>query len=335
MAQNKNALLRYRTIDRCLRNTGRRWTLQDLVDACSDALYEYEGKKETVSVRTVQFDIQMMRSDRLGYEAPIEVYDRKYYRYSDPDYSISNRPLSEHELELLNRSIELLKQFDEFDRFHEMADIINRLRDYMAYTSRRPIVDFERNTNLKGLEFLSPLYDVIASRTVICVSYQSFQARYPKEFILHPHLLKEYRNRWFLFGSREGDMKIYNLALDRIISFRPLPDITYKDNPEFGEDFFIDVLGVTKHARLKKAKIRFTAFREQADYIITKPLHNSQQLVCPRRADGSMDFEIEVVINYELIKRLLSFGDAIKVVSPVSLAEELVNIYENCVRLYK
>ncbi len=43
MARNKNALLRYRTIDRCLRNTSRRWTLADLVDACSDALYEYEG----------------------------------------------------------------------------------------------------------------------------------------------------------------------------------------------------------------------------------------------------------------------------------------------------
>ena len=83
MARNKNALLRYRTIDRCLRNTSRRWTLADLVDACSDALYEYEGKPDLVSTRTVQLDLQIMRSDRLGYEAPIEVYDRKYYRYAD------------------------------------------------------------------------------------------------------------------------------------------------------------------------------------------------------------------------------------------------------------
>ena len=95
------------------------------------------------------------------------------------------------------------------------------------------------------------------------------------------------------------------------------------------------MLGVTKHAGLKKSKIRFTAFREQADYILTKPLHSSQKQVCPRRTDGSMDFEIEVVINYELIKRLLSFGDAIKVLSPDFLIKELVNIYENCLRLYK
>ena len=81
MPVNKNALLRYKTIDNCLRNTSRQWTLDDLIDACSDALYEYTGKDELVSRRTVQLDIQKMRSSELGYEAPIEVYDNKYYRY--------------------------------------------------------------------------------------------------------------------------------------------------------------------------------------------------------------------------------------------------------------
>ena len=78
MAQNKNALIRYKTIDKCLQNPYRQWTLNDLIEACSQALYEYEGKDFNVSKRTVQHDIQVMRSDKLGYNAPIEVYDRKY-----------------------------------------------------------------------------------------------------------------------------------------------------------------------------------------------------------------------------------------------------------------
>ena len=41
MPANKNALIRYKTIDNCLRNKYRRWTIEDLVDACSDALYYY------------------------------------------------------------------------------------------------------------------------------------------------------------------------------------------------------------------------------------------------------------------------------------------------------
>lgn len=92
MPANKNALIRYKTIDKCLCNPYRRWTLEDLVDACSDALYEMEGIDKGVSVRTIQSDIQTMRSDKLGYNAPIEVYDHKYYRYADEEYSIMDMP---------------------------------------------------------------------------------------------------------------------------------------------------------------------------------------------------------------------------------------------------
>ena len=56
MPANRNALIRYKTIDNCLRNPYRRWTLEDLVDACSDALYEYEGIDKGISKRTVQMD---------------------------------------------------------------------------------------------------------------------------------------------------------------------------------------------------------------------------------------------------------------------------------------
>ena len=76
MANNKNALIRYKTIDKCLQNRYRKWTLEDLIEACSDALYEYEGKMMNVSKRTIQLDIQTMRSDKLGYNAPIIVVDR-------------------------------------------------------------------------------------------------------------------------------------------------------------------------------------------------------------------------------------------------------------------
>ncbi len=336
MAQNKNALLRYRTIDRCLRNTGRRWTLQDLVDACSDALYEYEGKAEPVSTRTVQLDLQMMRSDRLGYEAPIEVYDKKYYRYSDSDYSISNRPLSQHDIEVLNRTIDLLRQFDEFDRFHDMADVVSRLQDKVASAEkRRPIVDFERNPNLKGLEHLNPLYDIIASRQTVCVNYRSFNSRVPRPFYLFPYLLKEYRNRWFLFGSRAGDMKLFNLALDRIVDYHICPTIPYKENPDFNEGYFDDVVGVTKHERLKKEKIIFRADNSQASYILTKPIHSSQRLLEKCKVDGSMTFELEVVINPELIGQLLTFGGGIKILSPHSLANRLYDIYRKATSQYE
>ncbi|MCH5213746.1 MAG: WYL domain-containing protein [Muribaculaceae bacterium] len=336
MPQNKNALLRYRTIDRCLRNTGRRWTLQDLVDACSDALYEYEGKQDLVSVRSVQRDIEMMRSDKLGYEAPIEVYDRKYYRYADPEYSISNRQLSQEDINVLNRTIDLLRDFDEFDPMHEMADVVNRLQDKIAAASqRRRIVSFERNPDLKGIQFLNPLYDIIASRTTVNINYRSFNARQASEFILFPYLLKEFNNRWFLFGSRAGDMKLFNLALDRIEDFHPCADIPFKDNPDFGDDYFDDVVGVTKHDRLEKATVRFIANNQHASYILTKPIHSSQKLISKNKEDGSMTFElVDILLNTELYKAFLSFGDGIQILAPKSAVRHLRKIFHEALKKY-
>ena len=335
MPQNKNALLRYRTIDRCLRNTGRRWTLQDLVDACSDALYELEGRDELVSVRSVQRDIEMMRSDKLGYEAPIEVYDRKYYRYADPEYSITNRPLSENDIKALNRTIDLLRQFDEFDPHHELAEVVNRLQDKVASSERkRIIVDFERNPHLKGLEFLNPLYDFTVSQTVLDITYQSFKARNPSHFIVHPHLLKEYNNRWFLICTKNSNNELLNLALDRMLSIEKVSKVKYKDNPILTDDYYKDVIGVTKHSSMKKGTVVFTVESYHAQYIVTKPFHSSQELV-GRNSDGSMTFKlVDIVINPELKRLLMGFGGAIRVYEPEDLAEEMKRDFQRAFNNY-
>lgn len=126
MPINKNALLRYKTIDRCLRNRYRRWTLDDLVEACSDALYEMEGITRGVSVRTVQADIQIMRSDKLGYNAPIEVYDNKYYRYDDTEYSITETPIADDTYELVVQAIGMIRRKGETSE-DELCDILEKV----------------------------------------------------------------------------------------------------------------------------------------------------------------------------------------------------------------
>ena len=77
--------------------------------------------------RTIQMDIQIMRSDKLGYNAPIEVYDKIFYRYADPDYSITEMPLTMDDCKLLNTAIVLLsRNGTEADR--ETAKVLAQLR---------------------------------------------------------------------------------------------------------------------------------------------------------------------------------------------------------------
>lgn len=335
MPANKNALIRYKTIDNCLRNTHRRWTLDDLVDACCEVLLDMEGT--SCSVRTVQGDIQMMRSDKLGYNAPIEVYDHKYYRYADPRYSITDMPLSQNDYDVMKEAVDMLRQFEDFDHFQEMSDVLSRLQEKLAIVKggRKPIVNFDSMPDLKGLKHLNPLYNYIARKQSLRIMYRSFKARSPKEFILFPYLLKEFRNRWFVFGSVVKTLTLYNLALDRIISIEPV-DEPYKENSRFDtEHFFDDVIGVSKNIGDTSRSVKFVATREQSQYILTKPVHSSQRVIAIDEKTGEHTFKIKVVPNFELVSVLLSYGAGIKVISPTRLVKQMAEEVQKMANSYK
>ena len=318
MPANKNALIRYKTIDNCLRNHYRRWTLNDLVDACSDAIYDAEGIRKGVSVRTVQGDIQIMRSDKLGYNAPIEVYDHKYYRYADRDYSIMSMPMSQNDYDVMQEAVDMLRELEDFDQFTEMSDVVSRLRDRLAISrnNRKPIINFDNVPQLRGLRLLNPLYNYISHKQTLKVLYKSFHAPKPVEYILCPYLLKEFRNRWFLFGSQASNLMLYNFALDRIIRVQPV-DVPFRENPNFdSEHFFDNVIGVSKNIGACPRKIRFWASAEQSQYILTKPLHRTQKLISQNEADHSCIFQIEVVVNFEMYSVFMSYGAGIRVIYP-------------------
>lgn len=321
MPVNRNALIRYKTIDTCLRNKYRQWTLEDLIDACSDALYEYEGIDKGISKRTVQMDIQMMRSEKLGYNAPIIVYDNKYYKYEDEDYSITNTPLSEQDLKTMSEAVEVLRQFKGFSYFSGMGDIVSRLEDHVTSAKQKtiPVIDFEKNESLKGLDYLDIIYHAIVNKQVLSIKYRSFKARSANTFLFYPYLLKEYRNRWFVFGRRRGNL--INLALDRIHNIEIAEKEIFVENNLFDpQTFFDDLLGVTKNIGMKAEVVRFWVNKENAPYVQTKPFHKSQKVV-EEYEDGSKIFEINVVINQELQREFFGYVDTIKVLSPQSLVE--------------
>lgn len=321
MPVNRNALIRYKTIDTCLRNKYRQWTLEDLIDACSDALYEYEGIDKGISKRTVQMDIQMMRSEKLGYNAPIVVYDNKYYKYEDEDYSITNTPLSKQDLKTMSEAVEVLRQFKGFSYFSGMGDIVSRLEDHVTSAKEKtiPVIDFEKNESLKGLDYLDTIYHAIVNKQVLNLKYRSFKAQSANTFLFYPYLLKEYRNRWFVFGRRKGNL--INLALDRIHNIEIVEKEKFVENDLFDpQTFFEDLVGVTKNIGMKTETVHFWVNKENAPYVQTKPFHKSQQLI-ESQEDGSMIFEIKVVVNQELQREFFGYADTIKILSPQSLVD--------------
>ncbi len=336
MAQNKNALIRYKTIDKCLQNSYRKWTLNDLIDACSEALYEYEGKDVNVSKRTVQLDIQMMRSDKLGYNAPIVVYDRKYYRYEDPDYSITNIPLTENDMQVLSESVEILKQFKDFSLFSELGGIIQRLEDkvHTEKTHQSAIIHLDKNEKLKGLEYLDVLYQAILKKVVVRISYQSFKARHPRDLVVHPYLLKEFNNRWFLIGWHNEWEKLQTLALDRMQHISHDLRASYMDNNFNGDEYYKHTIGVTVLPDRFLYDIILKVDGKNAPYILTKPLHHSQELL-EQYPDRSIKIKIRVHHNYELERLLLGFGQSVEVLEPSIVRKRMKYYLREALKQYE
>lgn len=319
MPVNRNALIRYKTIDKCLQNRFRKWTLEDLIDACSDALYDFEGIDKGVSKRTIQSDIQMMRSDKLGYNAPIIVVDRKYYAYEDKDYSITNIPITEQDLNQLNETVELLKQFKGFSHFRELDGMVQKLEDhvYAQKNKQKQVIDFEKNDHLKGLSYLDVLYRSIINKYAVRITYQSFKARQAQTFDFHPYLLKEFRNRWFLVGIKKRGTALLNLALDRILDIEK-SDVTYVLRPDFDpEEYYRYTFGASVHQNQEPVEIILFVTHQHAPYVLTKPFHWTQQLIS--KDLYGITISLKVHYNFEIEKEILGFGDGIKVIAPQRL----------------
>ena len=336
MALNKNALIRYKTIDKCLQNNFRQWTLDDLIEACSDKLYEYEGREVNVSKRTVQLDIQMMRSDKLGYNAPIVVYDKKYYKYEDEDYSITDIPLNENDMNVLSETVEMLKQFKDFSLFSELGGIIQRLEDkvYTEKTHQSAVIHLDKNEKLKGLEHLDVLYQAIIKKMVLRIKYQSFKAREASEIVFHPFILKEFNNRWFLVGKTSASKPVVTFALDRIIEIDYDTSIPYLDENFNGDEYYRNTIGVTVLSQEHIQDIVLKIDRSNAPYVITKPFHHSQKII-EKLPNGSVVIRLHVHINFELERLILGFGETIEIIQPRLLRKRISKKLEKAVKLYQ
>ncbi|HEX9510550.1 MAG TPA: WYL domain-containing protein [Puia sp.] len=336
MSINKLALIRYKTIDECLRNRVRKWTLEDLIDKVSSVLYEYEGIHSGVSRRTLQMDIQLMRSNKLGYNAPIIVTGKKFYSYEDPKYSITQAPINNKDVEKMKEIVGVLKQFNGFNYFDEMSDMIAKLENNLYRSTHRDgnYIQFESNQQLKGLQHINPLYQAILHKRPLLLEYKSFKATQARKNIYYPYLLKEYRNRWFLITKAQDGKSLMTLALDRILEFQELPKEPFVpyEGVEF-DRYFSDLIGVTKSEKDRPHKVILQVNKSNAPYVLTKPIHPSQSIL--KEEEDGLLIRIDVVLNFELEREILGFGESIKVLAPRLLASRIKRRLELARRSYE
>jgi len=321
MSVNKNALLRYQVLDRCFRNPGRKYFWKDLLDEINKALEEYNGPESKIKRRQLFDDIKFMESDQ-GWSIELKRHreGRKvYYRYANTDFSISNEPLNESEASQIQAALSVLSRFAGAPQFEAIQEMIPVLKDRLGldHTSKE-VIGLESNIDLKGIEYLSRLYDAIIKEDVLEIEYQDFKSDAPFTLIFHPYYLKQYNNRWFALGlNEERDIPTWNLALDRIESISPTRKEYIPTDIDWN-DYFYDIVGVTRFQDKDVEKVVLEFAKEVAPYVETKPIHPSQK---SEWVGDKLRVTIEVIPNYELESLILSFGEKVKVEKPVNLAK--------------
>ena len=324
MAVHKYALLRYRVLDKCFRNKWKRYTFDDLLDAVNEAILEENPKSNGIKIRQLREDIRFMKDHNIGFSAPIETFKvgkHFFYYYEDPKFSISNMPLKDAESAHLKAAIQVLQRFEGAPQFEWLNSVNNILQDKFGIKNEeKKVIGFEQNIDYTGSQHISTLFNAINNKQALEITYQPFD----KDcfvFDFHPYYLKQYNNRWFVFGRNEANgVPTWNVPLDRIehIDFS---SIKYIEDETDWEEYFYDIVGVTRPNGHETQEVVLLFEPATAQFVITKPLHASQKQNFLE--NGQLRVRLKVIPNFELEALILSFGENAQVLEPENFKQKI------------
>lgn len=327
MPITKNALLRYKILDRCF--SGKvRYSFDELLDFVNDEL-DAQGLYG-ISLRQLRDDIKNMRSI---YNAPIDAipnWGRKcYYAYTEDGFSIFKSGISDEDYNALWSTIEMLKKYKVSNVWLE--DVVANLQyRFDIAPSSEKLVFFDENSQLKGLEFLNDIIRHTINHEAMDVLYRSYRG-HEETYCLHPYCVKQYNGRWFVLGYESKYGRISNFALDRIRGVKKSYKEFY-DNVFFDVDeYFKDIIGVTvpgDDAEILDIRLKFDS--DRFPYVLSKPLHHSQEIIDEKECV----IEIHVKKNKELIQKIFSYMPQVEVLSPSSLREEIIDAIKRNLEKY-
>ena len=322
MPHIKNALIRFRIIDKMIRNKYKSYpSKKELREACEESLY---GSIDGLHIcnSTIEKDLFNMKMD---HDAPIK-YSKKNggYYYEDSTYSINDIPLSEDELSSIKYAVDTLHQFKETPFFKEFGNAIDKIVDRIsvggAQNEMSKYIQFEAATSVGGNEFLPVLLEAIQRKKKVWFIYTSFIKGQGKPRKVSALFLKEYRNRWYLISYDPSQKDIRTYALDRMEDPKILEDEQITPQGFDAEVYFENAMGITSYKGEAK-KIIIQADEIASKYIKSQPIHHSQEIM--KESKEGTHFTFKLLLSEELIRTLLSYGGEIEVIEPEDLKKAL------------
>jgi predicted DNA-binding transcriptional regulator YafY len=291
----------------------------DIQEACERSLHK------TPSLDTLEKDIRNMKQSEV-FEAPI-VFCRKNlgYYYTNPNYSINSIPLTDSDISSIKEALDLIKNLGGNRVNERFSDAIQKI--LATYKEEFPDSDIKRKIILtdyvegaKGYENFDTLFKACKNQYPVLFSHYSYNNREFKSIIVHPILLKEFQNRWYLVGYSEAHKSIRTFGLDRIYEPLHLKRKYIASDEKEVDSYCNDIYGVYPIENQPKQQITFLTSIKITNYFEAYPIHDSQK--AEKNESGSSFFTIDVVPSMELIRLFRSYGKNIKVINPEWLRDQ-------------
>lgn len=202
-------------------------------------------------------------------------------------------------------------------------------------------IEFECVRNLKKADYVKKMATWILENKVLDITYID-KKNSEHQVVFHPQFLREYNNRWAVYGKCE-EMENYPtcIRIDSIVKLSLLPKekgIIYKEaEPHYYRDYFKNIIGFTKNKNSKVQDVYFlTNNREVHNLIKTKPFHESQEEL-DQWSDESQHgkFVLHIIPNTELRTKLLSYGSGITMLGNGWFQREYKEEIKKMAELYK
>ena len=324
MPANKDQLLRYKVLNSCFKDSSRLYDINALVECCQQEMLRVYDK--SVSKRSVQNDLQLLQIEPYNVEFDEVLKKQHFYRYADTSFNLEVvSDLTKREKTALHETVELLRPICEdpdtaTPLMQWMFMSLQRLEAGKPLAEESPCVAFENNESLAGMGNFNPLLECIMNRQPVTLRYKTFRSTLARNINVHPYLLKQYNNRWFLIATPEEYDTIAAYALDRILTVA-IWKAEYISCTTDLETIFADTIGVTVRKEMKLHQVVLKIDARRYPYVETKPFSERQKIV--QKDDETVMISFPMRVNKELVAEILSFGSDIEVIEPIELRAEI------------
>lgn len=267
---------------------------------------------------------------------------RGYY-YEDPNFKLMSVNLNEEHLVALGFVETFLEEFKFMPIFNEFSDAVDKVLDGLEITKRfnsdyrsvNKFIQIDKSPYYKGKDTLSDLIKIISDQDICQIEYQKFGADTSKAYTIHPYLLKEFKNLWYLIGYVEEYQQVRTFAIDRVTNYKAIKeryDFIPPEDINFNADnFFKYCYGITTlSGQPEKVVLSFTPI--QGQYIKTQPIHSSMKII--EDNEQACVVELQLVNNFELRNWILGFGSSVKVIEPQALKDSIREQLMEAANLY-